>query len=606
MPLRSNPRTPSSLACVPCRQRHLRCDAVMPPCSRCEQSNVKCYYVASKRGLRQKATTATQDTRNPATESFDSEVSYTYPFYTQTLTPTFSPDISVNFNNAMFPDTDKFTLDWLMPVSQELDQAFPSSLDDEQMSGLSSIAEDSGTIVTTQSGRTAPISRNIAFDPMMKLYYQNFHASHPFIIPQKALGNSDLARLLPSYLLSMMQYVGSHFHPDPSAKDRYRKNAYMGLNESPEATGFKVQAMLLAAIVDHADGNEEQAGYRLKSAVIMASQLGMQSGSFGGSNSYGNVIFEESWRRTFWELFIVVHLFKTFSGQHNCDDIQLSGYQDEDLLKMELPCDEATYFAAGTIPKSKTLLQLQNSWRILDNHTEETFSSFAYRIEATRLWGMVQSANSRHTAFMHVDEIELETLDIRFATFMIRLMKMDQCSSSSSFNDLGYQMRSQAQMFTLLAIIYLHHPQSKIGLSPWKRAPVCIASGSPSFPEGTVDELNHHKNSDPHSLKALRAAGTLLNMITNSVLNTSSISPIQWTTPFMICAVTMSLMVHVVDAHHHALCHSPNFERNCKKKSFSTSRIELGMRTLDILGEVWPLARSVKRQLLDTFHEVPI
>lgn len=100
-----------------------------------------------------------------------------------------------------------------------------------------------------------------------------------------------------------------------------------------------------------------------------------------------------------------------------------------------------------TIPKSKTLTQLQNSWRSQDNDIEEKFSSFSYRIEAIRLWEMVQSVNLRNTAFLHVDEIEIETLDIRFATLMMRLMKIDQ---SSNVNDLDYQMRSQAQMFTLL------------------------------------------------------------------------------------------------------------------------------------------------------------
>ncbi|KUL86547.1 hypothetical protein ZTR_04241 [Talaromyces verruculosus] len=341
--------------------------------------------------------------------------------------------MSVNFNSAIFQNTDKFTLDWLIPASHELDHEFPPSLDEVQTSGLSNNAEEAGPMVATQSSYTAPINRNIAFDPMIKLYYQNFHASHPFIIPRKALGIYELAQLVPPYLLSMMQYAGSHFHPDPSARDRYQKKAYMSLSDSSEATGFKVQAMLLAAIVDHANGNEEQAVNFLKSAVTMvASQLGMQSGSFAGNNSHGNAIFEESWRRTFWELFVVVHLFKTFSGQHSCDDIQWSGYGDEDIMRMDLPCDEASYSAADR------------------SQDEEKFSSFSYRIEAIRLWEMVQSVNSRNTAFMHLDEIEFETLDIRFATLIMRLMKIEQCSSSSSFNDPGYQMRSQAQMFTRL------------------------------------------------------------------------------------------------------------------------------------------------------------
>lgn len=103
--------------------------------------------------------------------------------------------------------------------------------------------------------------------------------------------------------------------------------------------------MLLAAIVDHADGNEEQAGYSLQIAVDLANQLGMQNTSFVIQNSHDNAIFEESWRRTFWELSIVVQLYRSFSGRRNCD-IKLTEIQDEEYLKMELPCDEAIYFAA--------------------------------------------------------------------------------------------------------------------------------------------------------------------------------------------------------------------------------------------------------------------
>ncbi|EED22496.1 C6 transcription factor, putative [Talaromyces stipitatus ATCC 10500] len=417
MPLRSNARNPSSLACIPCRQRHLKCDALIPPCSRCKQSNVKCHYVASKRGLRRKDSTTTSP---PTTEPVDADASCTSPPYTQTLTPTFSPGIS-----EFLPSLDETS---------------------QRLAGLST-PEETRTVVSTESC-AVPAYHNIAFDPMIKLYYQNFHSSHPFVIPRKSLSNYDLTRFLPPCLISMMQFIGSHFHPDPTVKDRYQKKAYMSLNDSSEPSGFKVQAMLLAAIAYHAHGNEEQAGYMLNSAITMASQLGIQSGSFAGHSYPGNAILEESWRRTFWELFIVVHLFKTFSAQQNCD-IQWSGYRDEDLLKMELPCDEATYYAAGSIPQSKTLPQLQNVWRSVNNDTEETFSSFSYRIEAIRLWEMVQSVNSRSTALMYIDEIELDTLDIRLTTLLIRLMKIYQCFTSSA-NEPDDQMRRQAQMITLL------------------------------------------------------------------------------------------------------------------------------------------------------------
>ena len=40
------------LACVICRERHLKCDGGTPSCSRCIDSKQKCYYVQSRRGHR--------------------------------------------------------------------------------------------------------------------------------------------------------------------------------------------------------------------------------------------------------------------------------------------------------------------------------------------------------------------------------------------------------------------------------------------------------------------------------------------------------------------------------------------------------------------------
>ncbi|KAH8432670.1 Zn(II)2Cys6 transcription factor domain-containing protein [Aspergillus melleus] len=53
-PSRSSPRQPSSLACLPCRRRHLKCDSIMPVCGRCQTSDLECRYVRSRRGMRSK------------------------------------------------------------------------------------------------------------------------------------------------------------------------------------------------------------------------------------------------------------------------------------------------------------------------------------------------------------------------------------------------------------------------------------------------------------------------------------------------------------------------------------------------------------------------
>jgi len=43
-----------SLACVPCRSRHVKCGAETPNCSRCLQDKKPCFYAKSRRGMRDK------------------------------------------------------------------------------------------------------------------------------------------------------------------------------------------------------------------------------------------------------------------------------------------------------------------------------------------------------------------------------------------------------------------------------------------------------------------------------------------------------------------------------------------------------------------------
>lgn len=152
-------------------------------------------------------------------------------------------------------------------------------------------------------------------------------------------------------------------------------------------------------------------------------------------------------------------------------------------------------------------------------------------------------------------------------------------------------------MGKIRAIIYLHHPQSNIYFGPFQTAPSCIQNGSPHSPAECAVEGFGYDEFDLHSVKTLRAAGMLLNTTTTSVFTSGSLNTIKWNTPFIICGLAMSIMIHVVAMHHDAQNHHSHLKSHCKDGEFFTSRIELGMRTLDILSEVWPLATMVKRQL---------
>jgi hypothetical protein len=112
------------------------------------------------------------------------------------------------------------------------------------------------------------------------------------------------------------------------------------ITEDTPLTGFKVQGMLLMAIVDHAHGNEMRAYQTLETAMKLAIDIGMNMPAFASTFSYGSGVFEESWRRTYWELYVVSGLM-TAMGGHNPRRLH-----DLTLEYLSLPCEESAYTTA--------------------------------------------------------------------------------------------------------------------------------------------------------------------------------------------------------------------------------------------------------------------
>lgn len=93
---------------------------------------------------------------------------------------------------------------------------------------------------------------------------------------------------------------------------------------------------------------------------------------------------------------------------------------------------------------------------------------------------------------------------------------------------------------------------------------------------------------DLRSVKLIRAADMLSTLAALP-------SPVNRRSPFMICALAMCVMVHSGA--------SLMVEGSGREETMRV-RIQLALGALNILGEVWPLARSVKQQVLDIYSEV--
>ena len=251
-------------------------------------------------------------------------------------------------------------------------------------------------------------------DPLLQRYYEYFHGAHPILLPPNTLG-SPLFYQIPAHLRAVMRYIGAHYHRDPSARISCREVAHAVLSDESLQNGFKVQSMLLLAIITFADGDENRAHQLLQAAIQLALELGMNRAAFALEHSMGSSLLEESWRRTYWELYVVDAMLAAPRGPG-----AFSLYRVPSDLT--LPCDETTYQAVGLhecylsvkgnmsghghggknngrhpvvdlfmtpqrIPSGRRLGDLQDDGSFCWQENE--FSSFAYRIEAARLLGAV-------------------------------------------------------------------------------------------------------------------------------------------------------------------------------------------------------------------------
>ncbi|KAL4920374.1 hypothetical protein BDW62DRAFT_16652 [Aspergillus aurantiobrunneus] len=529
-----SPPRPSSVACLACRRRHVKCDALIPACTRCRTTNTECQYVRSRRGLR-------KHTRNTSSQPVDDNIfsiaTDTFPEWLDATT--LSPELDINATKALFQPLDS-------PTVREL-----------------SLPEDS--LATHPDPQL--VTSEVAFDPMIQLYYQNFHHSHPIMIPRKAL--NSICYLIPSHILSIMRYIGAHYHPNPSLKQAFRHAAFASLSDPTVQDGFKVQALLLLAIVDHFHCHEQNVHRLIQAAVNITLEIGLGHPCFATEHSYGHSVLEESWRRTYWELYVVEGLLAAMREQSS-----FRLYHQP--ANVQLPCAEKMYNCENVIPTGQTLEDLENNWTLTQD-----FSTFAYRISAVKKLGAVLELNR---SLESCPESQVETIDAHLASSFMALPPLHGDGYDSSCHD---EMIFQAQMTLYLALIYLHHPRSSMRFaSIHTNPPTSCTRLKPAGEPGC--ELGFSQTLDLHSHKLLRAADLLSGLATLP-------SAIHHRSPFFTCALAICIIVHTA-----ALL----VVGGAGKEEAVNSRIQLSVGGLKVLGKIWPLASTVRQQMVGMYQEV--
>lgn len=278
-----------SIACVPCRSRHVRCDAARPHCRRCTSSGKECYYERSRRGGLDRAALAARRARKEAE--------------------------SAGAGGLMGGQETECGL--LAAERRHFDSvAWPSPPDESPTSG-SEVGTSTGSSLplTPLFDMPAPLdclSTNYGNDPLIDLYYKHFHGFHPCVMPRWHLHTwlqEPTKRATLDPLIAVIRFIGSMYGRSsgtPQLKGHCRNLlSHTQLPTSPVQRAFIAQSRLLFSIALYWSRDMDEGRSILNQAINDAFDLGMHHRWFATEHGDDNPVIEESWRRTWWQIYIV-------------------------------------------------------------------------------------------------------------------------------------------------------------------------------------------------------------------------------------------------------------------------------------------------------------
>lgn len=192
-------------------------------------------------------------------------------------------------------------------------------------------------LTTVQAQSTSEFSN----DSFVDLYYKCFHSFHPFVLPhhhlQAYLEDKYKAKRLKS-LISVIRHIGSLY----ARTDQRHHLATKAATDIRNAKGasptcpFLCQAQLLYSIALFWSGDRLQSQSYIDDAIAIATRLGMSRQEFANAHSDGDPVLAESWRRTWWQIYIVDYSYSAI--KHD------TVFPTRDILvTVDLPCEEHEY-----------------------------------------------------------------------------------------------------------------------------------------------------------------------------------------------------------------------------------------------------------------------
>ena len=399
-------------------------------------------------------------------------------------------------------------------------------------------------------------------ETVMDIFYSNFHNAHPFVIPQRLYRSRPA--LLPPVLKTIVLFVGSHFIPG-FAQEKLRNAAANITSDRVPADGFKVQGLLLFGMSLFARCEQEVALEVIDQAIDLALNLGMNSRTFAITHGMGNSVIEESWRRTWWELYMVDGILSslnsirhTFRLQHVHSDVPL-------------PCEDSEY------AECKTITTFRSQQDFLDRAFAAepyNYSSEAYKIEAVRLLGKVVNVSED---LVSPNDEQVESLDASLANFILSLPpeKRYTVERDGTCDEILFSAHNLIDS----ALISLHRPRSTLTFIQNHYPTECTR------PEAIRAPISAY---EVHTAKTLKAANSISQAI---ALRT----PLSKHSPCFVCATLLSAIVHLP---------AYSVEIDMERASAIKERLQLTVNALNSIGEVWPMGKAAKQQISQFARDV--
>ncbi|KAL8420052.1 hypothetical protein RB594_002996 [Gaeumannomyces avenae] len=511
----SQPTVPA--ACLACRGKHLKCDGTTP-CSRCRSSNSECVYIASRRGYKgPRRSTAVPHNPNKRFASSSPPASGssagTMPEESCPMLLGASPMPS-SIPGSEFATTQPLAAFAAPPpVSHmQLYRTPYTSPGPGLPIGSTNIALAAANAAAGAAGVSAPPMQSHA-DRCFDSFFYNFHAAHPFVLPKEFLLRAikeGYAKL--DHLVAAIRYIGSLYLDSGPARAAYLDEALrLAYLPTCPRDGFLVQALLLVLIGLDGSCQQQRANQLLADCERIAIEISLNTRPYATANGRGNSVLEESWRRTWWELYVVDGMI---AGVHRATNFLLFDVNSD----VGLPCEEHQ-FLSGNVPVPMYMEDFDDQ---LFSGEDREFSSFAYRIAAARNLGRFMRCPPM--IFPEDDNIsKMESLLTNWRMYLPQ-SKKDALNKHCQLDEMMFQALFINQACTIM----LHQPHSQLDSSPARSVTSC----APHQPVPSGDAFN------THTRHTIAAACEISRMVTHAV-------PLLSHTHFFTCVLTLSSIVHL-------------------------------------------------------------